>query len=63
MSDQQNKDNKNHRWSRTILLNDISYAEYEKIKNRDSAKSIFSFLRMTREGNEQVKETKALALI
>ena len=45
------------------MLNAISYIEYEKIKNRDSAKSIFNSLRMTHEGNSQVNKTKALALI
>lgn len=63
MSDQQKKDFKNHHKAITILLNVISYAEYEKITNKDSAKSIFDSLRMTHEGNAQVKETKALALI
>lgn len=63
MIEQQKKDYKNHHKSRTILLNLISYTEYEKIKNRDSTKSIFDSLRMTREGNTQVKETKALTLI
>ncbi|XP_058754629.1 uncharacterized protein LOC131627789 [Vicia villosa] len=62
-NDQQKKKYKNHHKARTILLNAISYMEYEKITNRDSNKSIFDYLRMTREGNAQVKETKALALI
>ncbi|XP_050920064.1 uncharacterized protein LOC127137668 [Lathyrus oleraceus] len=61
--DQQNKDFKNHHKPRTILLNVISYIEYEKITHMDSAKSIFDSLRMTHEGNAQVKETMALALI
>lgn len=63
MIDQQKKDYKNHHKARTILLNAISYTEYEKITNRDTAKSIFDSLRMTHEGNTQVKETKVLALI
>ena len=63
MTDQQKKDYKNHHKARTILLNAISYTEYEKITNRDSTKSIVDSLRMTHEGNDQVKETKALALI
>lgn len=63
MSYQQKKDNKNHHVSWTILLNAISYTKYEKITNRDFAKSIFDSLRMTHEGNKQVKETKTLALI
>jgi hypothetical protein len=41
----------------------LSHTEYEKIMNRDSAKSIFNSLRMTHEGNVKVKETNALALI
>lgn len=57
------KDHKNNHISITILLNSISYPEYEKIANRDSTKSIFDSLEMTHEVNEQVKETKALALI
>ena len=63
MNDQQKKDNKNHHMSRTILLNDISYYEYEKVTNRDSTNSIFDYLRKTCEGNKQLKETKALTLI
>lgn len=45
------------------MLNAISYTEYEKITNKDIAKSIFDSLRMIREGNTQVKETNALSLI
>jgi hypothetical protein len=63
MSDQQKKDFKNHHKAITILLNVISYTKYEKITNRDYAKSIFDSLRMTHQGNAQVKETKALTLI
>ena len=63
MTDQQKRDFKNHHKAITILLNVISYTEYEKITNRDSTKSIFDSLRMTHEGNAQVKETKAFALI
>ena len=63
MSDQQKKDYKNHHKARTILLNFISYTEYEKITNRETAKSIFDSLQMTHEGNSQVKEAKAFALI
>src|ERR1044072_3662146 len=54
---------KDHHKARTILLNDISYAEYEKITDKETAKSIFDSLQMTHESNTQVKETKALALI
>lgn len=63
MIDQQKKDYKNHHKVKTILLNSISYTEYEKITNRDTSKSIFDSMRTTHEGNAQVKETKALALI
>ncbi|XP_050876372.1 uncharacterized protein LOC127080086 [Lathyrus oleraceus] len=59
----QKKDYKNHHKARTILLNAISYNEYENITNKDTAKSIFYSLRMTHEGNTQVKETNSLALI
>jgi hypothetical protein len=45
------------------LPNSISYTEYEKIVNRDSTKVIFDSLRMTHEGNQLVKKTKAPALI
>lgn len=62
MTEQQKKYYKNHK-ARTILLNAISYAEYEKITNRDTTKSIFDSLRMTHEGNTHVKEAKTLALI
>jgi hypothetical protein len=41
MTNQQKKDFKNHHKSITILLNDISYTEYEKITNKVSTKSIF----------------------
>lgn len=60
MDEQQNK---NHHKSKTILLNVISYIGYENITNMDSTKSTFDSLRITHEGNEQVKKTKTLALI
>ena len=63
MTNQQKKDYKNHHKARIILLNAISYTEYEKVTNGESAKSIFDSLKMTHEGNDQVKETKALTLI
>src|ERR1044072_6218720 len=63
MTEAQKKKFQNHHKARTILLNAISYAEYEKITNKETAKSIFDSLQMTHEGNNQVKETKALALI
>lgn len=63
MDEQQKKDNKNHHKSRTILVTVISYTGYDKITKRDSTKSIFDSLRMTHEGNDQVKEIKALAMI
>ncbi|XP_058776943.1 uncharacterized protein LOC131651291 [Vicia villosa] len=63
MNDPQKKDYKNHHKTRTIILNVISYTEYEKLTNRDFAKSIFDSLKMIHVGNAQVKETKALALI
>ena len=45
------------------MLSAISYNEYEKITDRETAKGIFDSLQMTHEGSAQVKETKALALI
>src|SRR3954468_15008846 len=63
MNDDQKNQFKNHHKCRTILLNAISHAEYEKISNRETAYDIYESLKMTREGNAQVKETKALALI
>lgn len=63
MNEQQSKDYKNLHGSINTLLYVISFSEYEKITNRDSAKSIFDSFRMTLEGNMQVKELKALALI
>src|SRR3954464_7069640 len=63
MDDDQKKLFKNHHKCKTILLNAISHAEYEKISNRETAHDIYESLKMTHEGNAQVKETKALALI
>src|SRR3954466_10465127 len=63
MSDDQKKQFKNHHKYRTVLLNAISHSEYEKISNRETAHDIHESLKMTHEGNAQVKETKALALI
>lgn len=51
MDEQQKKNNKNHHRSRKILLNVISYTEYEKITNKDSTKSIFDSFKMTHKGN------------
>src|ERR1044072_1875581 len=62
MTDDQKKLFKDHHKARTILLNATSYNEYEKITNKGTAKSIYDSLRMTHEGNNEVKETKALAL-
>ena len=63
MSDQQKRDFRNHHKARTILLSAISYSEYEKISNRETTKNMFDSLRMTHEGNIQVKQTKAHMLI
>src|SRR3954466_15610315 len=63
MNDDQKKLFRNHHKCRTVLLNAISHAEYEKISNRETAYDIYESLKMTHEGNAQVKETKALALI
>src|ERR1044072_628448 len=63
MTEDQKKQFRNHHKARTILLNSISYSEYEKITDKETAKSIYDSLVMTREGNLQVKETKALALV
>src|ERR1044072_4262083 len=63
MTDDQKKTFKDHHKARTILLNAISYAEYKKITDKETAKSIYDSLQMTHDGNTQVKETKALALI
>src|ERR1044072_1718070 len=51
MTEAQKKKCQNHHKARTILLNAISYAEYEKITNKETAKSIFDSLQMTHEGN------------
>lgn len=53
MTELQKKKFQNHHKARTILLNAISYTEYEKITNRESAHDMF----------ESLKETKAMALI
>ena len=63
MKEQQKKDFKKNHKSITTLLNAISHAEYEKITNRETTHDMFESLKMTHEGNTQVKETKALALI
>src|ERR1044072_7622090 len=63
MNEDQKKQFRNHHKARTILLNSISYSEYEKITNKETAKSVYDSLVMTHEGNLQVKETKALALV
>ncbi|XP_050908877.1 lisH domain-containing protein C1711.05-like [Lathyrus oleraceus] len=63
MGDDQKRDFKSHLKIRTILLNVISYNEYEKITNKETPKDIFDSLKMTYKGNNQVKETKSLALI
>src|SRR3954462_827116 len=63
MDDDQKKLFRNHHKCRTVLLNAISHAEYEKISNRETTYDIYESLKMTHEGNAQVKETKALALI
>ena len=44
---------KNHHKARTILLNAIFYAEYEKITDKETAKSIFDSLQMTHEGDRK----------
>src|ERR1044072_8762444 len=62
MTKAQKKTFKDHHKARTILLNAISYAEYEKITDKETAKSIFDSLQMTHVGNSQVTATKALAL-
>ncbi|XP_058742377.1 uncharacterized protein LOC131614855 [Vicia villosa] len=59
----QKKAYKNHFKARSIMLSAISYNKYEKITDKETAKSIFDSLQMNHEGNAQVRETKALALI
>ena len=63
MTDAQKKRFKDHHKAKSMLFSSISYIEYEKISNKETVKSIFDSLIMTHEGNEEVKETKALALI
>ena len=63
MDRQQKVDFKNHHRARNIFLNAISKVEYEKITNRDTTHDMFESLKMTHEGNAQVKKSKALALI
>src|ERR1044072_1902108 len=46
-----------------IPRSQMTEAQKKKITNKETAKSIFDSLQMTHEGNTQVKETKALALI
>src|SRR4051812_39854533 len=47
MSDDQKKLYKNHHKCRTVLLNAIIHAEYEKISNRETAYDIYESLKMT----------------
>src|SRR3954464_3291530 len=47
MSDEQKKQIKNHHKCRTVLLNAISHAEYERISNRETAYDIYDSLKMT----------------
>src|ERR1044072_765596 len=54
MNEEQKKKFRNHHKARTILLNSISYSEYEKITDKETAKSIYDSLVMTHEGNLQV---------
>ncbi|XP_058732645.1 uncharacterized protein LOC131604203 [Vicia villosa] len=63
MTDYQKKAYKNHFKAMSILLSPLSYDLYEKITNKETAKSIFDSLKMNHEGNSQVKETMALTLI
>src|SRR4051812_14247503 len=63
IDDDQKKLFKNHHKCRTVLLIAISHAEYKKISNRETAYDIYEPLKMTHEGNAQVKETKVIALI
>lgn len=63
MTEVQKNEFKNHHEARTIMLNAISHTKYEKITNRDTTHDMFESLKMTHEGNLQVKETKALALM
>ena len=63
MADHQKREFRNHHKDKIILLSVISYTKYKKITNRESTKHMFDSLRMTHEGNTQVNETKALALI
>src|SRR4051812_5145046 len=63
MSGDQKKAYNNHFKAMSILLSVISHIEYENITDKETAKSLFDSLKMTHEGNAQVKETKALALI
>ena len=63
MTDHQKREFRNHHKDIPVLLSVISYTEYEKITNRESAKHMFDSLIMTHEGNTQVKKTKAPSLI
>lgn len=50
MTDSQKKEFQNHHTAKTIMLNAISYNEYEKITNRETAHNIFESLNMSHEG-------------
>lgn len=55
MSESQKKDFQNHHKARIILLEAISYDEYEKITRRESAHDILKFLKSSYEEKSQVE--------
>jgi hypothetical protein len=57
------KEYKKHHIVKNMLVGAITHAEYLKISNKSSAKSIWDSLCSTYEGNKQVKEAKANLLV
>jgi hypothetical protein len=60
---EQKKEYKKHHKVKNILVGALTHAEYLKITNKSSAKSIWDSLCFTYEGNKQVKEAKANLLV
>jgi hypothetical protein len=60
---EQREQYKKHHKVKGILLDSLTHAEYLKIVDKSSAKSIFDSLCSTYEGNQQVKEAKANLLV
>jgi len=59
----QKKIYKKHHKVRGILVEALPHAEYMKIRDKSTAKSVFESLCSTYEGKQQIKEVKANQLV